>query len=217
MTLTQLGQLYIYTGAIIIVVACIYFKALKKSNIVTLPLYILVITLLGKYAEYLPQNTPSYRALFNWLIIPLEFLYFLGLYLAFTQNGKIKKMILALCAVYITSFFVDLLFFIKEYNYLYWRSYIVGVVVLLVLVVSYFYELLNSERLFTFYRVPEFWISTGVLLFYLGTLPFHFFWNAAAKDFVTAFFSNKRNFYILLYLMHLCFVISIICLQWKKK
>jgi hypothetical protein len=217
MTLTQLGKLYIYTGAFIIIVAGIFIKELRKSNIVTLPLYILLITLLGKYAEYLPQNTPGYRALFNWLIIPLEFLYFIGLYLAFTRNGKIKKMILAMFVVYIASFIIDLVFFKPEYTYLYWRSYTVGTIILLILVVTYFYELLNSERLFTFYRVPEFWVSTGVLLFYVGTLPFHSFWNTAAKEFYSAFYSNKHNFYILLYLMHLCFVIGIICLRWKKK
>jgi hypothetical protein len=218
MTLQQLGQLYIYTGAAIIVVAGIFFNSLKKSNLVTLPLYILVITLLNMYAETLPNNTPGYRSFFNWLVIPLEFLYFFGLYLAFTQNQKIKKLIVALAAIYIASFFVDLLIFKKEYGFLYRRSYMVGTIVLLILVVTYFYELLNSERLFTFYRVPEFWISTGVLLFYIGTLPFHSFLNTAAKnEFINAFYSNKYNFYILLYLMHLCFIIGIICLRWKKK
>lgn len=217
MTLTQLARLYPYFTLIIVLAALLHFNTLKKSSIGTLPVYMTVVTLLNLYAASMLKKGHDTTGLFNLLVIPMEFFYFFGLFLLLCRRSKIRMLIIILAAIYAASFLADLLIFKNEYAYLYRRSYTTGALVLFVLALVYYYELLNSERLLGFYRDPGFWISTGLLLFYLGTLPFHMTWNYTADSFLKAFYTNKFNFYFLMYLMYTCFLTSIICLRWKKK
>ena len=54
---------------------------------------------------------------------------------------------------------------------------VIGSLFVTVTVIFYFIELLKSEKIITFHRVLLFWISTGILLYYSGTIPFAFKWN----------------------------------------
>lgn len=217
MTLDQLARLYPYFTLVIVLAALLQFNRIKRTIIATLPVYLIVITLLNLYAERRLQNGHNTTSLFNLLVIPLEFFYFYALLFLFAKRKKIKIFMLLLSAMYVLVFLADLLLFKNEYAYLYRRSYTTGALALFVMALLYYYELLNSERIIRFYREPGFWISTGLLVFYLGTLPFHIAWNYTADSFLKAFYTNKYNFYILMYLMYTCFLTSIICLRWKGK
>lgn len=217
MTLNQLARLYPYFTLAIVLAAVLYFNRLKKSSVVSLPVYLAVITLLNLYAEAMLKKGQDTTQLFNLLVIPLEFFYFFSLFFFLNKKRKTKWLIVLLTAVYAASFMLDLLLYKNEYTYLYRRSYTTGALVLFVMALIYYYGLMNSERLFRFYHDPGFWVSTGLLLFYLGTLPFHITWNYTADSFLKAFYTNKFNFYILMYLMYTCFLTSIICLRWKEK
>jgi hypothetical protein len=124
---------------------------------------------------------------------------------------------LAFIFIYLIFFIADELLYRETYSRLYLRSYLAGVLGLLVIIIMYGYELLNSDRLFRFYKQPEFWICAGVLLFYLGTLPFHLAWNVASVKFVRAYANTKGIFYFLICTMYVFFSISILCLKPKAK
>lgn len=54
---------------------------------------------------------------------------------------------------------------------------IIGSLFVTITVIFYFIELLKSEKIITFHRVLLFWISTGILLYYSGSIPFALKWN----------------------------------------
>jgi len=54
---------------------------------------------------------------------------------------------------------------------------VIGSLFATITVIFYFIELLKSEKIITFHRGLLFWISTGILLYYSGSIPFALKWN----------------------------------------
>jgi len=54
---------------------------------------------------------------------------------------------------------------------------VIGSLFVTITVIFYFIELLKSEKIIIFHRVLLFWVSTGFLLYYSGTIPFALKWN----------------------------------------
>lgn len=50
----------------------------------------------------------------------------------------------------------------------------VGTIIVFIYIVIYFTRLLQSDKVLSFYRLPSFWISVGLLIFNLGYLPVTF-------------------------------------------
>jgi hypothetical protein len=81
------------------------------------------------------------------------------------------------------------------------------------IIILYFTEFLNSEKILNYKKMLSFWLSVGFLLFYLASVPFF-----------TLLFSNMFNtramspiIYYLTTLLHLClFYGLIICRKVKK-
>ena len=63
-----------------------------------------------------------------------------------------------------------------------------------VIVILFFIELLNSERILNYKKLLSFWISVAFLVFYLTTVPF---WSL----FYTSLFATRDMFPILYYLV----------------
>jgi hypothetical protein len=60
------------------------------------------------------------------------------------------------------------------FGFLRWNPFvpIVGSFFTIVFVLLYYYELITDREAPSLQRLPEFWIATGMLLFYLGALPY---------------------------------------------
>jgi len=69
-------------------------------------------------------------------------------------------------------FWVGTVFFLLGFNR--WDSYllIVGSFFSIVLSLFYYYQLITDQETPSLRQLPEFWIATGMLLFYLGALPY---------------------------------------------
>jgi hypothetical protein len=177
----------------------------------------MILIILFEVVAFYRRSAGLINSWINDMVIPFEFCFLMLLCRNFLIKKKLKQLVLWIVLIYILFFAADECFYRQTYSRLYLRSYMAGVIGLLIIVVVYFYELLNSDKLFRFYRQPEFWICAGVLLFYLGTLPFHLAWNIASVKFAKAYINTKGIFYSLICIMYLFFSISIICLKPKPK
>jgi hypothetical protein len=83
----------------------------------------------------------------------------------------LRKLILFFLVVF-PLFWVATVFFLLGFNR--WDSYllIVGSFFSIVLALLYYYQLILDEEVPPLRNLPEFWIATGMLLFYLGALPY---------------------------------------------
>jgi hypothetical protein len=216
MNFSLIPNLYFVFEAIVLLLSILFWKKIRSTNISLLSIYVLLIFICDMYAFYRKANGQS-NFWINDIVIPFEFLFLSFYYYKTSKKPLIRKTIIILAASYFLVYLIDEFFYRHTYPRLYLRSYLTGVIMILIIVIMYYYELLNSQRLYKFYFEPEFWVSSGILLFYLGTLPFHLAWNISAVKFFKVYISTKNIFYILICIMYLFFSIGILCLKQKDK
>jgi hypothetical protein len=209
-------NLYFLFELLTLALCILYIRRIKGSIIKFLPLYVCAIVLFDLIAFY-RRWAGLTNTWINDVVIPFEFCYLMLLFQCFLAKKNLRKLVFLFFFIYLIFFVADEIIYRETYSRLYLRSYLAGVIGLLIIIVMYGYELLNSDKLFRFYRQPEFWICAGVLLFYLGTLPFHLAWNIASVKFAKAYINTKGIFYSLICIMYLFFSISILCLKPKTK
>lgn len=146
--------------------------------------------------------------LINFIIIPLEFLFFCWL---FYKNSQQKKLILIGSIIYILSFIAEILLAeqLKSYSF-FSLSYSIGNIVLLVFILQYFYYLIFTERILFFYRERMFWVALGLLVFYLGTFPYFGLYNLLVTKHFKLLISYTWVEIFLDYTMYLLFAASFI-------
>jgi hypothetical protein len=83
-----------------------------------------------------------------------------------------KKWIYAFILIYLLFSIMNWLF-IQNFKYE-WSELpdVVGTLFLAVSIIFYFIELLKSDKIITYQKKLLFWISIGLLIFHIGTLPF---------------------------------------------
>ena len=75
-------------------------------------------------------------------------------------------------------------------------------------------DFLRSDQVLNYRNSRMFWISIGLLIFYLGSLPLYGVWNTLAKNYPAVFNTYWMVLINLNYLMYISFSISFI---WGKQ
>lgn len=85
-----------------------------------------------------------------------------------------------------------------------------GSVLMVIFCSLFFYELLLNPLEGELHKVPMFWVSTGILFFYLGDLSFDLLYNLLKYDAMgrDLFKSINNNLILILYS---CFIIAFLC------
>ena len=89
-------------------------------------------------------------------------------------------------------------------------AFVVGSLGLLVLILFHFYQLLNSNEVLIIKHKLSFWISTGLLLFYVGIIPL----VLLTKTFAISTLSRNVILISLNIILYGCYIIGFI---WTKK
>ena len=166
-----------------------YFLRKNRNSKLRLFVYFLVITVfvdaLGSYTSFIDKieilkvlKTTPFRTnswLFNIYLI-FSSLFYLYFYKTLLSKKKHKKIITLL--LFITIFIIPLNIYIDrstffdaliKYNFI-WTTFLVFICVSL-----YFYELLLSDNVLNFYKSTLFYISIGILLWWLIMPPMMFY------------------------------------------
>ncbi|HEX3769204.1 MAG TPA: hypothetical protein VHT72_12550 [Puia sp.] len=110
----------------------------------------------------------------NWLYNSFTLVEFwtYAYFYSFIIRKKILKGILLLFMVTFPVFWFITVFY--QYGFFTWNSsvIVVGSFFSVLLPVMYYYQIITETEIIALRTLPEFWIATGMLIFYLGSLPF---------------------------------------------
>lgn len=198
------------------IIGFLYYRKLNGSFWKYLPVFLLVLFCLECYGQFLGEHK-NYNAninLFKLVVVPLLFSFYSFIF----YNILLKKRVLLIC-VGLVLFLLSLIF---EYTILkifhpFYASLSMGIVNVFFLIycILYYVELINSEELITFYRLLSFWFCTGILVFYLGCLPYFGLYNLLATKFYKSLFLPYTWIFVgLNYIMYTFFIVGFI---WSKK
>lgn len=127
-----------------------------------------------RYLEFIKETAfVSHYWVSNFLVLFLTTGY-LGFYMLILKGRRIKRFLKILFAVFMLfSIYAFLKFgFFETINS---YSYIFGSFLICIAVASYFLEMLKSEMITQFYKMLTFYVSVGLLIYYLSVMPIYIY------------------------------------------
>ncbi len=193
----------------------------------------LAAAIVGSIYFYKYKHTPlKYFLMLLWLVVFVEFFgkfYFkvfysnyivfniyhfinfttlLLLYRAVIENKDYKKWVGLFIPIYIVSFFVNLLF--QDYfTQIQTFPFIIGGLLVIISIIFYFLEILNTNKVLYVSKNLLFWISIGLLIYFVGKIPTRLMRNYWTE--ISYYESIFIVEYILSIFMNICFIIGFIC------
>lgn len=122
--------------------------------------------------------------IYSFLAIGLLGLFYSNLMSSRVFKTIIRVVFLAYSGFAFAFFIVTDAFFVKSLPY----NFILGTLAICIYVILYFVELLRNDQLLTYYKLPAFYISIALLLWYLCVTPlfiFDSFFYAMNTNFVS--------------------------------
>ena len=176
------------------------------------PHYLLVI-FLSEIAGWYLYSQKMYHAnfaLYEYFVIPLEFLFFFRMFHLHSKGSGLQWLPVSFMYIYAASWLVDRLFLSQTQFWFYSFSYSMGNLLLLVLILRYFIKLSTSDAILHFKRDMFFWVSAGLLVYYLGSFPYYSLRNTIVYNFKELNITYSYIMYILNCFMYLMFALSFV-------
>ena len=163
---------FIVNYLLVILVASFYFYKIKESKPLKLFFGFLVYSLFteigGAYYKFVLFKGPYY--VYNlWVLI--AFLFYSYFFLNYVKS-KGKQLVIKLFAALIFGLFVvNALFFQDVFSQVFQYNNMLGKILMSVIIVLYFADIMQSDRLLYFKKSMPFWIALGVFIYSLGSIP----------------------------------------------
>jgi len=166
--------------------------------------YIIIHEAIGYFYGNIREDEEKNNLVYNLFII-VSFLFYFFWFRKIIPN---KRLILLCSLVFIGAILFTT---INEgfLNRLWTFPLYVGSICILLCSVLYFSSLIQKKEVVYFYKLQPFWITAGLLIFYIGIIPYFFFeW---IKEEYVRYYLHSLNL-----LLYLCFLISFLCLCKKE-
>lgn len=153
--------------ALCFLVAAYNYKKVLRSDIKVL-LYVVLLAVVIEFSSFFFLNYTEYGTLFIYNIS--DILFYSLFWNLFYRIIKRRILVLVVGIVYLMAILFSIIF-----EDIYWTFYqvapIVGACMTIVLVITFYIQLLKKEVYFNFSKLPSFWAVTGLLVYSVGYLP----------------------------------------------
>lgn len=190
------------------IVGTFYYSKYKDSPLkflIFLLWYISINDLLGTYLA--DSGIVRHNAILYNIYHIINFTILFLIYRNFLKNKKVKLLINLFILIYISSFIINGVFenYLIKFQTI---PYIIAASFMIITITFYFIELLNSIKVLNTNKNLLFWISVGLLIFFVGNIPFRIVRNyyADLADISILFLINI----ILTIVLNICFIIGFI-------
>jgi hypothetical protein len=192
------------------------WRKIKATHWKYFPVYLAAIVLFEGAGRYL-SDTKQYNLLvpmYNYFAIPMEILFFMWLFYKEFTNTRMRRLPLAAAAIYWVCWLADMFWIDK--NPLWWLqsfSYTSGMLLLLVLALTFIFMLTTSNGILFIKSNMMFWVCLGLFVFYFCSLPFFGLGNYLLSHYKNLYYNYANAVYVLNCIMYSFFTISFI---WGK-
>lgn len=149
----------------------------------------------------------------NWLYNSFTLVEFwiYGYYYTWLIRKLILRRILFVFLVIFPIFWFITVFF--QYGFFTWNSsvIVVGSFFSVVFAIMYYYQIITHTEILSLRSLPEFWIATGMLIFYLGSLPFFGMLNFLGRSHANIVLKLYAVLTVLNILMYSLFTYGFLC------
>jgi hypothetical protein len=174
------------------------------------PVYLAIIVaieLTAEYFSYVQLNQPINDAIYWYIGLPLEFLFFFWL---FYQYFKPRKWPLILASIYVVIWFLDQVYLSNMNLNFDSFSYTIGNALLLIYLFIFFIKFSNSNAILHYRSSMFFWVALGLLIFYVGTFPFYGMRTTLIREYPGIFYVYWYIQFFLNYCMYSLFIVAFI-------
>ncbi|WP_044399533.1 hypothetical protein [Lacinutrix sp. Hel_I_90] len=212
---STIGKSIKYIELITAVLGSIYYSKYRHTFLKYFLLILWYTTINGFLCRYLHENyiLRNNSLLYN-LYHLVNFTFLLILFKKYIKSSAYKKWISIFIILYVFSFFFNLIWqnYLTEIQTV---PFILGAVFVIISITFYFLEILNTTKVLYVSKNLLFWISIGLLLYFVGKIPTRIirnYWEDISyyKDILIAE-------YILSIVMNICFIIGFICSKKDKQ
>ncbi|MCB0457477.1 MAG: hypothetical protein KDC91_07005 [Flavobacteriaceae bacterium] len=172
MSLTFLSYIPLGLELLTAIIAIVTFSKYKNSNekyFLYFLWYTFLIEILGAVlGEIILVNN---YGVYNTFTITSMLFYFYWYY-TILKKPSFKKAVIVFSILFSIVSFLSLCF--QSWDVYHSYTFVTGALFLLVLTLFHFYQLLNSDEVLIVKYKLSFWISTALLLFYVGMIPLFF-------------------------------------------
>jgi len=148
-------------------------------------LMILLLELFCQYRVYFLKLQNQW--IYVNFIIPGEFLFFFWLFYRYFINSRQKILPIWGAVIYIAGFTIDRIYLGKLQFIFSSFSYVVGSIIILVLVLIFLFHFMRSNEILQYKTNMMLWVSLGLLIFFLGALPFYGLFNTLVVNYPDVF------------------------------
>ena len=168
--------------ALAAVAGIVTWKKWKHTYIKWFVFYLIIIAITEIIVRVLMHQKKIEEVVFiNQLLVLFE-ISFIHWYFYKTLACNKFKLIIAGIAIYLSAWVLEKYYLSSAQYYFQSLSYTLGNLFILIYLVLFFIEFVQSDKIMAFTKQVTFWIATGFLVFYLGTFPFFGLYNELAKD-----------------------------------
>lgn len=178
-------------------VSLVFFKQLKKQNLVLITVWLFVIVFSEAIGKLTAIRVLTFVGNVKWfnVMIPAQFLCLFLLFYRQTNYRYWQRIIILFSAVLAILTIVYILQPGRhKFNVL---NYTLGVIFLSAACLHYLYECMNSQSIIDIYTNSMFYLAIGILLYYLGTLPFYSMRNYLFYNYESIFYPYYYMGYVL--------------------
>lgn len=153
-----------------------FYNKLGKSIWRTFPIYLLILGIFDGIG-YLIKDSFINNFLYIYILIPCQILYFSYLYYTLS-NLEISKRIIKICTIFlVVSFIVFGYYFKYDFDNLDFYFTNNSNILFIIIVILYFYEVIHLDKILYTLKDMQFWVSLGLILYYLFTFPYYSFYR----------------------------------------
>lgn len=193
-----------------------YWKKLRHSYWRFFAFYLATIFLAevtGEFTGYQLHWVRFNIALYRYFVIPLEFLFFFWLFWKYFGRSLRRWWAFAAAFLYLICLAVDLAWLGGLETAFFSFSYMAGNMSLLVLVILFLSDFIRSDEILNYRSSMMFWVSAGLLVFFMLSLPLYGLWNTLAYRHPGLFNRYWIATMVFNYIMYLLFALSFV---WGK-